>query len=419
MNHVVLSVAALFSFSTLFSQDLYGFVLNDHVYKDFNGNIQRIVKYDTLPYFNVKLNNGGQTTAPLALTDPHSITYLVNASWPKVNYEYCYVDFSGNIISINHRDITYSYESITYEILNNDGATNAPPAAATPAMFRQSSNNTIRDYAYIDNLGNIFHIRYDGHWWSEKLNNGGKTSAPPAASSPVSMEYDLKTMGAYLLDYAYRDEQGGVQHIYWANNTWYNEKINNGGKTNAPPAVGNISSFKAELSVPEEGMEIIDYIYRDESGNLQHVYWFNRNWYSEIINNGGTTLAPPAVGDPTSGSTWFYDGEGRINGRILDYAYRDAEGNIWHVYWYGYNWYMEKLNNGGVTTAPPAAGDPSSYIHNGLLHYTYRDINNNLQHVWWINGTWSWETLNNGYITDAPACTGKPVYAFNGFHMAG
>ena len=65
------------------------------------------------------------------------------------------------------------------------------------------------------------------------------------------------------------------------------------------------------------------------------------------------------------------------------------------------SWQMQKINDGGVSVGPDAAGfipnDMFVCVFTDQQHFTYRDRNGNLQDVWYDgpNNRWNLQQINN------------------------
>jgi hypothetical protein len=380
--------------------------LSGHIYKDPAGTIQRIYQTSaSSPWFTDQLNNNGLTSAPIAISDPtngsmYSSTYRSNYVWETI--EYLYLSEGGSINRVYWREDTKLFYNDT---LNNGGRTTAPPAAILPWVPRDYPEGG-RNYVYTDTAGNVIHIwssttDVDSTHSYRQINNGGVTNTPPAAGRPSFLRPYIPIGKYYSTDFFFRDQQGFIQHVYFANNVWRNDVINGGRSTNAPLAVGDPVTMNC--IVKPGNWTILDCVYLDVNGGISHVYWTNGVWKAEQLNGGkntSVTSAPAAGGNPSSLNTTLPG-----VGFVLDYVYRDVDGNLQHIYWLNNAWKTEKLNNGGVTNAPLASSDPSSWAGWGL-DYSYTDNFGNIIHIFWRNNTWNWEKLNNSGITNMPPSTG-------------
>jgi hypothetical protein len=363
-------------------------------YRDAKGNIHDF-HFDGKAWQKLQLNNGGMTAAPIAVSDPSAFAVAEVSIFsfppsyrtlPADLRDFSYVGNDGDIHRVFHQGGKWGHEA-----LNLAGVTSAPPAAgqvaATPFHRQQLT------YTFRDKDGNIQHIAsFEGTWHAYRLNNGGSTSAALAAGDPVVLEGEEGT-----LEVVYQDAAGGIQHLHWKGG-WKAEQLNLGGATEAPAAVGS--------PVLLQGREHqLHSVYRDISGNLHHLYRVQSKWHHDQLNNGGTTAAPLAAADPAG--TVRQDGE-------LDLVYRDQEGSLQHLFLKKGQWGSEKLNGGGLSSAPPAARGP--WIRPGssggdVLQVFYLDGEGNLQHLSSPKDTWSSEVVNTGaHVTMAPPSGGLAFY---------
>jgi hypothetical protein len=122
------------------------------------------------------------------------------------------------------------------------------------------------------------------------------------------------------------------------------------------------------------------------------------------LNNGGLTQAPPAAGDLAATPIRRIGG-----GPQGHFTYRDAAGAIHDLWFDRYRekdrWHADQLNRGGFTDAPPAAGDPAGAEYRQAFHVVYRDGDGGIQDVW-DEGGWRSRRLNR---EGAPLAAGDPV----------
>jgi hypothetical protein len=257
-------------------------------------------------------------------------------------------------------------------------------------------------FIYMDRDGNVIAFQKVQRGWTEvQLNNGGKTTAPPATSLPAAFTITHEQLGRQT-DVCYVDAEGKIQHLY-ANRTthgkWVAECLNVDGVTDAPPAVGRVSS------TPYQDAQL-EYVYRDKDGRLNEIAWRDSRWSVQRLNVDGATTAPPAAGDPCV-MEW---GE-KDEPRCMSVTFRDGDGGIQHLCLQDGKWICEKLNLGEGTDGPAAKGGPVSIYCKGEMHHVYQDGDGMLHHVWRTQGQkkWNWEQLNEGGRTSAPKAVGAPV----------
>lgn len=180
-------------------------------------------------------------------------------------------------------------------------------------------------------------------------------------------------------------------------------RLNHGGLTQAPPAAGDLAATPIRRPGGEPRGH---FTYRDAGGSIQDL-WFDRyrekdRWHADQLNNGGLTQAPPAAGDP--GGVEFR--------KIFHVVYRDAVGGVQDL-WDDGGWHSLRLNPEG---APLAAGDPVQLVVGELRHVLYRDGDGTLID---LRGD-SAVRLNRGGATGALPAAGDPAVARAGttWHVA-
>jgi hypothetical protein len=122
-------------------------------------------------------------------------------------------------------------------------------------------------------------------------------------------------------------------------------------------------------------------------------------WNIQQINNIHNTDGPPAAADP---AVALFNKQQHI-------AYRDAAGAIWDA-WYdpGVNvWKLQKINRGGATDGPAAAAGPFVVQYLEQMHCIYVT---NLGEIYdsWYNGAdskWYLQKINNNGVTHGPLAT--------------
>jgi hypothetical protein len=160
---------------------------------------------------------------------------------------------------------------------------------------------------------------------------------------------------------------------------WSSQKINNGAVSSGPGAVGDIG-YKVFVCVYNDQQH---FSYRDGSGNLQDVWWGEKQWHLQQINEGagpavaGEYVATP--GAPAAAGDLFVS----VYNDQQHFSYLDAKGNIQDAWWDGRQWHLQKINNGGMTTGPSAAGGLFVCVYNRQHHFAYRDADGNIWDSWW------------------------------------
>ena len=126
------------------------------------------------------------------------------------------------------------------------------------------------------------------------------------------------------------------------------------------------------------------------------------------LNHGGVTGAPLAAG-PVAATALRLPGAG---GPQYHFAYRDLDGGIQDL-WYVRSeekdrWFAQSLNLTGATQAPAAAGDPSGFLERDAYHVVYRDRQGGI-HDLALGEGWRAELLNLDGGTGAPPAAGDPA----------
>jgi hypothetical protein len=120
-------------------------------------------------------------------------------------------------------------------------------------------------------------------------------------------------------------------------------------------------------------------------------------WSLQKIKDRGVSSGPVVVGDIG------YEVFVCTYGDQQHFAYRDADGSIQDA-WYGADgWDLQKINNEGVTSGPPAAGGLFVCVYNNQQHFSYIDHSGNIQDAWWDGNRWQLQTINNDGVRDCRA----------------
>jgi hypothetical protein len=212
-------------------------------------------------------------------------------------------------------------------------------------------------------------------WPSQQINgSGGVTDAPPAVSGPfvdTYAEHDQQHFG-------YLAKNGEIWDAFYCSgcsgNKWQKQKINSGGVTDAPPAAsgpfvnvfsGHDQQHFAYLATNQNGRngEIWDAFYCPGCSGGK--------WQKQKINgSGGVTDAPPAVSGPFVDTYAEHDQQ--------HFTYLANNGEIWDVFYCpgcsGNKWQKQKINSGGATGTPPAASAPfvNAFSGHDQQHFAYK-----------------------------------------------
>jgi hypothetical protein len=311
--------------------------------------------------------------------------------------------------------------------INNGGVTNGAPAASAPFVDTFYFHDQ-QHFAYLARTfppsGDIWDAYYcggcsgDNKWRLQKINNGGVTNGPPAVSGPFVNTYFERDQQHF----AYLAENGDIWDAYYCggcsgDNKWRLQKINNGGVTNGPPAAS--TPFVEEFLWHDQQ----HFAYLTANGDIWDAYYCggcsggHNKWRLQKINNGGLTSGPPALAGPFVST---YAGHNQQH-----FAYLAANGEIWDAYYCpdcsGNDWQLQKINNGGVTDGPPAASAPFVNLFSGhdQQHFTYLAANvaapttGDIWDAYYCGGcsggnNWRLQKINNGGVTDGPPAIAGP-----------
>ena len=120
-------------------------------------------------------------------------------------------------------------------------------------------------------------------------------------------------------------------------------------------------------------------------------------WSLQQINDGGVTSGPPATG-----SLFVCD-----YGDQQHFTYIDGSGNIQDSWYSGSGWNQQKINNGGMTNGPSAASNLFVSVYNNQQHFSYIDGSGNIQDSWYSGSGWNQQKINNGGMTNGPSAKGN------------
>jgi hypothetical protein len=222
-------------------------------------------------------------------------------------------------------------------------------------------------------------------WSSQKINNGGVSSGPGAVG-----DIGYKVFVCVYNDqqhFSYRDGSGNLQDVWWGEKQWHLQQINEG----AGPAVAG--EYVATPGAPAAAGDLFVSVYNDQQhfsyldaeGNIQDC-WYDGGlgaWKLQQINEGagpavaGEYVATP--GAPAAAGDLFVS----VYNDQQHFSYLDAKGNIQDAWWDGRQWHLQKINNGGMTTGPSAAGGLFVCVYNRQHHFAYRDADGNIWDSWW------------------------------------
>jgi hypothetical protein len=278
----------------------------------------------------------------------------------------------------------------------------APAAESAPACFA-FNRGTEQHFLYRDGTGRIWDSYFGPHGWKLQAINlsGGVTAGPPTVGDPSSFLFGYGDQVHIL----YRDAAGRIWDSYFGLRGWQLQQINlPGGVTSkAPAAAGDSACF-----VFDRGRQA-HVLYRDMTGQIWDSYFGTAGWKLQPINllGGVTPKAPAAVSDPFC---FVFDNQAHI-------LYRDSYGQIWDSYFGRAGWQLQTINMAGGLTpkANAAVGKLSFFEFDNQAHILYRDANGVVWDSYFSAIGWQSQMINvGGVIPDAPPAAGDPTsFIFN------
>jgi rubredoxin len=308
--------------------------------------------------------------------------------------------------------------------INDGGVTKGPPAASAPSVNVYSGHDQ-QHFAYLAtnptgaNIGEIWDAFYcpgcsGNKWQLQKINGGGVTNGPPAVSAPFVDTY----AEADQQHFAYLATNGEIWDAFYcpgcSGDKWQLQKINSGGVTNGPPAAS--APFVNVFS----GHDQQHFSYRAVNGDIWDAFYCpgcsGNKWKLQKINSGGVTNGPPAISAP------FVDTYAEADQQ--HFAYLAVNGEIWDAFYCpgcsGDKWQLQKINSGGVTNGPPAASSSFVNVYSGhdQQHFAYLAINTfavtgDIWDAYYCPGCsgnkWQLQKINGGGgVTNGPPAVSGP-----------
>jgi hypothetical protein len=291
-------------------------------------------------------------------------------------------------------------------------ATDDMPPHGNPcaAAFWQGGDHPQKHNFYLDSAGTVhdvwFNYASNGYGY-QTLNNGGVAGGPPAA--PGNLDVWAYRHQFHIF---YRSYDGTIWDPWWndASSGWTTQRINMGGCTNGPAAVG-----QATVNNYHDGLHVF---YRDYEGNLWDSWYASNNtWNLQKINNGGVAGGPLASSDV---SVTEYNDQQHV-------VFITSDGHLWDCWFNGANsgWTFQQINGPGglCPSASPAVTDPVVVQYNGggpqlespTMRVIYTDVGDNLWDCFYDSGDCQWHSdrLNGNGRTSAPGIVGTPsAYLF-------
>jgi hypothetical protein len=267
---------------------------------------------------------------------------------------YAYVDGQGAVW-----DSWYDGDHNKWNLqqLNMGGRTSGPAAKPGfagkdlgPVSIWVDPSGSQQHFTYLGTDSAVYDAFWDSNsntWKLQKLNGGGKTNGPLAASSPFGCVFHNQQHIAYL------DSAGNI-HDSWYDGSghWSVQKI--GGQS--------ATSYQVFVWVdPKDTQQHFTYLGTD--GGVYDAYWDSslNNWEAQKINAHGNTAGPAAAGMPMA---CVFGDEEHI-------GYLDGAGNVWDAWRNAAgNWNLQQVPIGPAAKDLAFVWTDAAHTH---LHFTYRD----------------------------------------------
>ena len=303
----------------------------------------------------------------------------------------------------------------------------SPPAVSMPFVDTYTEHDQ-QHYAYLTANGDIWDAYYcapcsGAKWHTQKINDNGMTSGPPAASAPFVDVFTGHDQQHFV--YLAQGRSGEIWDAYYcpgcSGNKWKLQKINlgSGGMTDAPSAV----SAPFVDTYVEHDQQHFAYLAND--GAIWDAYycpgcsgngWQKQQITCNTVNCNGAVdkQAPAALSGPFVSVFTGHDQQ--------HFAYLGANGDIWDAYYCapcsGNKWQAQKINDNGVTSGLPAASPAfiNVYLGHDQQHFVYLAQGNAGQIVdaYYCPGCsgnkWKLQKINlgGGAVTTAPQAVAAP-----------
>jgi hypothetical protein len=351
-------------------------VFNDqqHVgYRDAQGTIwDAWYDHGTNEWNLQQINAGGNTTGPAASAGP-CIGVFNNQQ------HFAYVDQHGTIW-----DSWFDGGAAKWNLqkINSGGNTTGPAAAQSASggddygpISIWSPFDSQQHFTYRGADSAVYDAFWDASsssWHLQKINAGGNTTAPQAASAPFACVFNTQQ------HIGYTDTDGNLWDCWYdpSTNKWQPQKINDGGVTTGPKAAAGVPPF---IWIDPSITTQQHFTYRGADSAVYDAFWdaSSSSWHLQKINAGGNTTAPQAASAPFA---CVFNTQQHI-------GYTDTDGNLWDC-WYDPStnkWQPQKINDGGVTKGPQAVDHGFVWdVFGGQQHFTYREGSGVIWDAFWV-----------------------------------
>ncbi len=275
------------------------------------------------------------------------------------------------------------------------GVTNGPPAVAGPFIDTYTEHDQ-QHFVYLAANGVIWDAFYcpgcsGNPWRLQQINDGGvtgmgangKPNAPPAASLPFVNVYSGHDQQhfAYLATNA-DGRNGEIWDAYYcpgcSGGQWKTQQINGpnsltgGNPASAGPFVDTYTEHDQQ-----------HFAYLASNGDIWDAFYCpgcsGNTWRIQKINDGGA--APSAPASATVPFVDVFSGHDQQHFAYLALNTVAATNAIWDAFYCpgcsGASWRPQMINDGGVSTAPPAATAPfiNYFTGHDQQHFAYLATN--------------------------------------------
>jgi hypothetical protein len=296
-----------------------------------------------------QLNLGGRTNGPSAVGGPCVGPY-------NNQQHFAYVDGQGLVW-----DSWYDGDQNLWNLqqLNIGGRTDGPAANAGftgkelgPVSIWVDPSGSQQHFTYLGTDAGIYDSFWDSNsrnWNLQKLNEGGKTDGPPAASSPFGCVFHSQQHIAYL------DNSGNIHDSWYdGDGVWRHQQI---GGTGVVPV---------QVFVwvdPKDSQQHFTYLGTD--AGIYDAYWDSvlDNWQAQKINAHGNTAGPLSA---SMAVACIFGAEEHI-------GYLDSAGNVWDAFRNAAGtWNVQQVPIGPAATDLAFVWTDAAHTE---LHFTYIDGN--------------------------------------------
>ncbi|MGB8901382.1 MAG: hypothetical protein WCC90_20050, partial [Methylocella sp.] len=313
-----------------------------------NGNgpsvpVQTIANLDQLRLTGMA-NSGGTDTIVMETSGPPGLTAANQDSvldlarnWQAAEFnvfgDYCWSQADFNFGS-----------TIVVRTSANNGTTNAPSRLAEGFTGETNNLNLVSACSPIGGASPaiVFTETFGG---------------PPAATEPFVNVYS----GHDQQHFGYLAASGEVWDAFYcpgcSGDKWRRQEINSCGATSGPPAAaGPFVDTYAEADQQH-------FAYLAANGEIWDAFYCpgcsGDKWRIQKINNGGATTGPPTATAPFVN---VFSGHNQQHFAYLATNENGRKGDIWDAFYCpdcsGDKWRIQKINNGGATSGPPAVSGP-------------------------------------------------------------